>query len=211
MREALVATGRSLFERGLTHGRTGNLSVREGDSIWVTPTGASLGTLDPDGLARLDTSGRYHDGRHSSGGPISPAVPTKELFLHAALYRARPDARAVVHLHSPYATAVSCMDGLDPADALPPLTAYYAMRVGRLPLLPYHAPGDTALGPVAEAAAADHHALLLANHGPVAAGRDLASAADAIEEIEATARIFLLLQGVPNRPLTPEQIERTRR
>ncbi|MEU6249095.1 class II aldolase/adducin family protein [Glycomyces sp. NPDC047010] len=198
----LTELGRSLFERGLTHGRTGNLSIRvgdgdstdarsgSGDTILVTPTGASLGALD--GLSRIGL-----DSRHREGPP-----PTKEAFLHAALYRARPEARAVVHLHSPFATAVSCMDGLDPASAIPPLTAYFTMRVGRLPLLPYYAPGDAALGPVAEAAAAGHHALLLANHGPIVAGPDLATAADAVEEIEATARIFLLLQGLPTRPLT---------
>lgn len=113
---------------------------------------------------------------------------------------------AVVHLHSTHAVAVSCLAGVDPRDALPPLTAYYALRVGTLPLLPYHAPGDDRLGPLAETMAATHHALLLANHGPVIAGRDLAAAADAIEELEATARVFLLLQGLPARALTDQQV-----
>ena len=117
------------------------------------------------------------------------------------MYRARPSARAVVHTHSTYSVAVSCMRDTNPDNAIPPLTAYYAMRVGKLPLLPYHAPGDPALGPLAEVAAADHHALLLANHGPIVAAADLASAADALEELEETAKLHLLLQGHPTSPV----------
>jgi ribulose-5-phosphate 4-epimerase/fuculose-1-phosphate aldolase len=194
VRDQIVRLGRSLFERRLTFGRTGNISVRQGDSILVTPTGASLGALTA--LSTIDIDGRHVDG---------PA-PSKEAFLHAAVYRARPTAGAVVHLHSTYSVAVSCLDGLDPADALPPLTAYYVMRVGRLPLLAYHAPGDDALGPLAERTAATHHAMLLANHGPVVAGVDLDTAADAVEELEETARLFLLLHGHRTRPLTDGQV-----
>jgi len=198
-RQQIVDLGASLFARRLTFGRTGNLSVRVGRSesgdVLLTPTGASLGALDPDELSVIDTSGRH------VGGPR----PSKEAFLHAAVYRARPDAGAVVHLHSTYSVAVSCLADVDPADVLPPLTAYYVMRVGRLPLLPYHAPGDSALEPLAEATARTNHAFLLANHGPVVAGTDLAAAADAVEELEETARLHLLLQGHRTRPLTPEQ------
>ncbi|MGR6919872.1 3-oxo-tetronate 4-phosphate decarboxylase [[Actinomadura] parvosata] len=186
----------SMFRRRLTHGRTGNLSARAGDGFLITPTGGSLGTVTPGDLALVDLQGRHLDGPR----------PSKEAFLHAALYRARPDAAAVVHLHSTHAVAVSCHDGLDPDDVLPPLTAYYVMRVGRLPLLPYHAPGDPALGPIAERAARTAHALLLANHGPIVAGADLAAAADAIEELEETARLWLLLRDRPTRPLTPDQV-----
>ena len=200
-RQQIVDLGASLFARRLTFGRTGNLSVRVGGSesgvVVLTPTGASLGALDPDELSVIDTSGRH------VGGPR----PSKEAFLHAAVYRARPDAGAVVHLHSTHSVAVSCLADVDPADVLPPLTAYYVMRVGRLPLLPYHAPGDSALEPLAEATARDHHAFLLANHGPVVAGGDLAAAADAVEELEETARLHLLLQGHRTRPLTPEQAD----
>lgn len=194
-RQQIVDLGASLFARRLTFGRTGNLSVRVGDDVLLTPTGASLGALDPDELSVIDTSGRH------VGGPR----PSKEAFLHAAVYRARPDAGAVVHLHSTYSVAVSCLADVDPADVLPPLTAYYVMRVGRLPLLPYHAPGDSALEPLAEATARTDHAFLLSNHGPVVAGADLAAAADAVEELEETARLHLLLQGHRTRPLTPEQ------
>ncbi|MFE7275130.1 3-oxo-tetronate 4-phosphate decarboxylase [Streptomyces sp. NPDC057623] len=195
-RALIVRTARSLFTRGLTHGSTGNLSVRLADgALLLTPTGSSLGTVEEPELSRTDPNGRHLDGPR----------PTKEAFLHAAFYRARPSAHAVVHLHSTHAVAVSCLDGVDPADALPPLTAYYAMRVGTLPLLPYHAPGDSRLEPLAEHTARTHHALLLANHGPVVAGASLEAAADAIEELEETARLHLLLRGHSTRPLTPEQ------
>ncbi|MDX8141686.1 3-oxo-tetronate 4-phosphate decarboxylase [Lentzea sp. BCCO 10_0061] len=194
--EQIAALGASMFARGLTFGRTGNISVREGDRVLVTPTGASLGALDPGGLSVIDAAGNHLDG----------PKPSKEAFLHAAVYRARPTAGAVVHLHSTHSVAVSCLDGLDPADVLPPLTAYYVMRVGRVPLLPYHAPGDASLGPLAERTARDHLAFLLANHGPVVAGGDLSAAADAIEELEETARLFLLLHGHRTRPLDSEQV-----
>lgn len=194
-RQDIVDLGASLFARRLTFGRTGNISVRDGDDILITPTGSSLGTLDALSVVNVD-------GRHRAG-----PRPSKEALLHLAMYRSRPDAHAVVHLHSTHAVAVSCLAGLDETNVLPPLTAYYAMRVGTLPLLPYHPPGDPALGPLAEKTAAEHHALLLANHGPIIAGRDLAAAADAVEELEETARIFLLLQGMPTRPLSPAQAE----
>ncbi|CAL9363880.1 3-oxo-tetronate 4-phosphate decarboxylase [Streptomyces sp. enrichment culture] len=195
-RALIVRTARSLFTRGLTHGSTGNLSVRLPDgTLLLTPTGCSLGTVEEGELSRTDLHGKHLAGHR----------PTKEAFLHAAFYRARPGARAVVHLHSTYAAAVSCLGDLNPADALPPLTAYYAMRVGTLPLLPYHAPGDSTLEPLAEHTARSHHAVLLANHGPVIAGASLEQAADAIEELEETAKLHLLLRGHTTRPLTPEQ------
>ena len=193
---AIAELGASMFQRGLTFGRTGNISVRVGDHLLVTPTGVSLGALDPDALSVVDLDGTHVDG----------AQPSKEAFLHAAVYRSRPAERAVVHLHSTHAVAVSCLADVDPADVLPPITAYYVMRVGRLPLLPYHAPGDVSLGPLAELTAADHRCFLVANHGSVAAGTDLASAADAAEELEETARLYLLLRGRATRPLTTDQV-----
>lgn len=192
----IVRLGASIFARGLTPGRTGNLSCRIGDEIVVTPTGASLGSLDARQLAIIDPDGR----------PVRGGLPTKEAAMHAALYRSRPAARAVVHLHSTHAVAVSCLADVDERSALPPLTAYFAMRVGRLPLVPYVAPGDPALGIAVEEMAHEHHAMLLANHGSVVAGDDLLTAADAAEEIEETARLFLLLHGRPTRPLTPAQL-----
>ncbi|MEU6644038.1 3-oxo-tetronate 4-phosphate decarboxylase [Saccharomonospora sp. NPDC046836] len=196
LRQRIADLGASLFARRLTFGRTGNISVRTGDHVLLTPTGASLGALDPAELSVLDLEGTHLDGRK----------PSKEAFLHLAMYRARPAETAVVHLHSTYSVAVSCLAGLDESNALPPLTAYYAMRVGALPLLPYHAPGDARLGPLAEKVAGEHHALLLANHGPIVAGRDLAVATDAVEELEETARIFLLVRDLPTRPLGQDQV-----
>ena len=195
-RALVVRTARSLFTRGLTHGSTGNLSVRLADgTLLLTPSGSSLGTVEEGQLSRTDLHGKHLDGPR----------PTKEAFLHAAFYRARPGAHAVVHLHSAHAAAVSCLDGVNPADVLPPLTAYYAMRVGKLPHLPYHAPGDSSQEPLAERTARTHHAVLLANHGPVVAGASMEQAADAIEELEETAKLHLLLRGHATRPLTLEQ------
>jgi 3-dehydro-4-phosphotetronate decarboxylase len=202
VREAICAFGKSLFERGLTPGSSGNVSARVDGGGWLmTPTNASLGALDPARLSRLDAGGTL----------ISGDQPTKESVLHLAMYAERPDAGGVVHLHSPHAVAVSCLDGLDREDVLPPITAYYVMRVGRLPLVPYFPPGDRALAEAVRRLASRYHAVLLANHGPVAAGPSLESAVYAIEEIEETAKLYLILRGLPMRPLTPEQVAEVRR
>ncbi len=200
-RESLCRTAASLYTRGLTHGSTGNLSVRTADGYLMTPTGASLGDLDPARLSHLDVSGRLLDGD----------APTKESFLHLAVYEQRPGAKAVVHLHSHYATAVSVLADANPDDVMPPLTAYYVMRVGTLPLVPYFAPGDLSLADAVRARAGKHHAMLLANHGPVVAGSSLGAASDAIEELEATARLHLTLHGRACRCLTPEQVAELKR
>ncbi|MGR3636780.1 MAG: 3-oxo-tetronate 4-phosphate decarboxylase [Shimia sp.] len=196
-REDMVTMAASLYARGLTAGSSGNISVRIDDGFLMTPTGSTMGTLDPATLSKLDLEGNHVGGKK----------PTKETFLHMAMYRQRPKAHAVVHLHSTYAVAVSCMAGLDPANTLPPLTAYHAMRIGKLPLVPYFPPGDAALGDAVANAAADHHAVLMANHGPVVAGKSLQDAVYASEELEETAKLFLILQGMPTAPLTPEQAE----
>ncbi|HWI30031.1 MAG TPA: 3-oxo-tetronate 4-phosphate decarboxylase [Microbacterium sp.] len=195
-RLAIVETARSLFSRGLTHGSTGNISARSGDLILVTPTGSSLGTVQPEGLSVIDLDGQHVDG---------PA-PSKEAFLHAAMLRARPQAGAVIHTHSTYSAAVSCLIPDDPDDILPPLTAYFVMRIGRLPLLPYHAPGDDTLGAAAEAAARSSAALMLSNHGPIVAANTLGVAMDAIEELEQTARLHLTLRGMNVRHLAPAEV-----
>lgn len=197
-RESIVRTARSLFDRQLTHGSTGNISVRVGDRILVTPTGSSLGTVTAEELSVIDMDGKHIDG----------ARPSKEAFLHAAVLRARPSAGAVVHTHSTCSAAVSALNGLDPANALPPITAYYGMRIGKLPLLPYHAPGDDALEAMAELTASTHNAFLLSNHGPVVAGTTLNTAADALEELEETAKLFFLLRGQDVRFLTEREVER---
>jgi ribulose-5-phosphate 4-epimerase/fuculose-1-phosphate aldolase len=202
LREDICRTAASLFARGLTHGSTGNISVALPDGGWLmTPTGSSLGTLDPARLSLLDAGGRH----------VGGDTPTKEAFLHTTMYAKRPKTGAVVHLHSTHSVAVSVLADVDPADVLPPLTAYYVMRVGTLPLVPYFPPGDAALADAVGALAGRHHAVLLANHGPVVAGVSLAAATDAAEELEATARLHLLLQGRAVRPLTSEQVAELRR
>ena len=201
-RDEICRVGASIFQRGLTFGSTGNISLRLPDgSYLMTPTNASLGDLDPGRLSRFDASGRFLDG--------DPA--TKEASLHFSMYRERADAGAVVHLHSTHSVAVSLLADIDPADALPPLTAYFVMRVGRLPLVPNYPPGDEALAKAVGALAGKHHAVLLANHGPVVAGSSLANAQYATEELEETAKLFLMLRSQPIRPLNPEQVDDLRR
>ena len=196
-REGLVEYGRSLFLRGYSCGTSGNLSVRLSDGgFLMSPTNVSLGRLAVDTLSRLDA-----DGHHLGG-----AAPTKEAWLHLAMYAARPQDHAVVHLHSTYATALSCRSDLLPDDAVPPLTPYVIMRVGRVALVPYSRPGDTSAAGTIRQLAAAHRAVLLANHGPVVAGRDLETAVSAAEELEETARLFFVLEGRPYRPLSREQI-----
>lgn len=197
LREQMACYGRSLFERGLTAGSSGNISVRLDDGWLLTPTNACLGRLDPARLSKLDW-----DGRHVSGD-----APSKEAVLHRAMYEERAGAGAIVHLHSTHSAAVSCMCGLNHDDCIPPLTAYFVMKIGRLPLIPYHRPGDPALGGAIRALARKHSAVLLANHGPVVSGASLDAAMHAAEELEETAKLFLLLRNTPASPLAPEQID----
>ena len=197
LREQISTLGQSLFDRGLTMGASGNISVRLDDGGWLmTPTNACLGRLDPARLSRMDRDGRLLDGDK----------PTKESFLHMAMYAERPQSGAIVHLHSTHSVAVSCLPEIDPDDCIPPLTAYYVMRVGKLPLVPYHLPGDPSLGDAVRGLAGAHSAVLLANHGPVVAGKSLEAAVYATEELEETAKLFLLLHGRNPRALTPEQV-----
>jgi ribulose-5-phosphate 4-epimerase/fuculose-1-phosphate aldolase len=198
LREEICRFGKSLFDRGLTAGSSGNISVRvdDGDSWLLTPTNACLGTLDPARIAKLDAAGQH----------LSGDAPSKEAFLHRAMYEERAGAGAVVHLHSTHSAAVSCMSGLDTCDCIPPLTAYFVMKIGRLPLVPYHRPGDPKLGDAIRGLARRHSAVLLANHGPVVSGTTLEAAVYATEELEETAKLFLLLQGKNPRVLNAEQI-----
>lgn len=196
LRELICRMGRSLFERGLTPGSSGNISVRLDAGGWLcTPTNASLGFLDPARLSRLDAQGRLVEGD----------PPTKEVPLHTALYESRVASQAIVHLHSTHSVAVSMLPDTDPHDALPPLTAYYLMRVGRTALLPYYRPGDPAVGDAIRGLAGRYSAVLLSNHGPVVAGDSLKAAVWATEELEETARLHLLLQGRHPRLLPPDE------
>ena len=194
-RDLIVQMAKSLFDRGLTFGSSGNISVRIEDGWLMTPTGCSMGNIEPEKISKLDINGNL----------ISGDPPTKESFLHLAMYEKRPQDSAVVHLHSTHSVAVSCLDEINPKNVLPPITAYYVMRIGTLPLIPYFPPGDIKLAKVVREMASEHHAVLLANHGPVVSGRCLQDAVYATEELEETAKLFLLLQGHKTRFLNSSE------
>ncbi len=198
VRDEIASVGRSLFDRGLSPGSTGNISVRLlSGEVLMTPTNASLGTLDPNRISRFSAEGVHLEGDK----------PTKEAFLHQCVYCNRKDAYAVVHLHSTHAVAVSILSEINRADALPPLTAYYVMRVGRLPIVDYFPPGDTRLAADVQLKISHAHAVLLANHGPVVSGKSLLDAQYAIEELEETAKLYLMIRGLKVSPLTPAQVD----
>ena len=196
LREWMCRHGESLYARGFAHGSSGNISARLDDGILVTPTNSCLGRLDPARISKLAP-----DGRVLAGDP-----PSKEAFLHLAMYEERPSAKAIVHLHSTHCVAVSCLCHDDTSDVLPPITAYYVMRIRKLPLIEYFPPGDRALVDAVRAKAKAHHAVLLANHGPVVAGKSLDDAVYNAEELEETAKLFLLLHGRSTRFLDGAQI-----
>ena len=197
LREAICWWAASIFQRGLTGGASGNISARcEDGGLLVTPTGSCFGRLDPARLSRFDAAGRHVEGD----------APTKEMPLHAAFYDTRAGAGAVVHLHSTHSVALSTLPETDPEDMLPPITAYSVMRLGRVRLLPYFRPGDPAMGEAVRGLAGRRSAVVLANHGPVVAAKDLDAAVYAMEELEETARLALLLQGTGAVGLTREQV-----
>ena len=197
LRESLCRLAASLFERGLTHGSTGNISARTPDGgLLVSPTGTSFGRLDPARLSRFDASGTLVGGDR----------PTKEMPLHAAFYDTRSSCGAVVHLHATHSIALSMMPDVDADDFLPPLTPYAVMKLGRVKLLPFFVPGDAAMGDAVRGLAGRRSAVMLANHGPVVAGKDVEAAVNAVEELEATARLAQLTRGLGPRMLTPGQL-----
>lgn len=196
----LIRVARSLFSRGYSFGTAGNLSVRVDDLVYATPTGSSFETVESEQVAVCTVDGRS----------LTESKPTKELPFHLAAYKARPNARAVVHLHSTYATAVACLQDLNLANALPTLTAYFAMRIPALPVVHYLPPGDSGLAMEVERLARETPAMLMRNHGSIAIGSSLAEASALAEEIEETARLFLLL-GERAQALTSEQVLELRR
>ena len=197
LRDEICALARSLFDRGLTAGASGNISARLSDGrLLMTPTGVTLGALDP---ARLALVGP--DGAHLSGDK-----PTKEIPLHTAFYDTRGQTGAVVHLHSSHSVALSLLPDNDPDAFIPPLTAYAVMRVGRVKLLPFYLPGDPAMGQAVKGVAARHAAVMLAHHGPVVAGKSLEAAVNAMEELEETAKLALLTRGLGAVGLDDSQI-----
>jgi ribulose-5-phosphate 4-epimerase/fuculose-1-phosphate aldolase len=198
IRVLLTELAAGLFARGYSVGSAGNISVRLSDGYLITPTNSSLGRLDPARLSKLDA-----DFRHIGGDK-----PSKEVFMHRAFYQAREDAGAVVHLHSTCATAVSCLPDVDASNPIPPLTPYFVMRVGRrMPIIPYYRPGDAAMEPAINTAARDARAVLLANHGPVVAGKTLTDAVYAAEELEEAAKLFLMVRGQAPRLLSAAQVD----
>ena len=197
-RELLVSLGASLFARGFSVGSAGNISVKVADGYLMTPTNSSLGRLEAAQISKLDRNFQH----------VAGDKPSKEVFMHRAFYDARPEAGAVVHLHSSAATAVGCLPDVDSENPIPPLTPYFVMRVGRrMPVVPYYRPGDPAMGPAIQQAAMTARAVLLANHGPVVSGATLLDAVYAAEELEEAAKLFLMLRGAAPRLLTPAQVE----
>lgn len=197
LREQMCLLAKSMFDRGLTGGSTGNISARTEDGgLLVSPTGSSFGRLDPGRLSRFDATGRLIDGDK----------PTKEMPLHSAFYETRGKTGAVVHLHSCHSVALSLLPETDPDNFLPPLTPYGIMRLGKVQLLPYFMPGDPAMGDAVRGLAGRRSAVMLANHGPVVAGTDVEAACNAIEELEDTARLAILTRGLSPRMLTQAQI-----
>ncbi|MFO1139250.1 MAG: aldolase [Paracoccus sp. (in: a-proteobacteria)] len=197
LRESLCGLAASLFQRGLTHGSTGNISARcEDGGLLVSPTGTSFGRLDPARLARFDAAGRQ-----VGGDP-----PTKEMPLHRAFYDTRSATGAVVHLHSCHSVALSTLPADDPQNWLPPVTPYAIMQLGKVTLLPYFRPGDAAMGDAVRGLNGKRGAVMLANHGPVVAGLTPEAACNAVEELEATARLALMLRGLPAQMLDGAQI-----
>lgn len=198
LRDDICRHAKSLFDRGLTGGSSGNISARTADGgLLVSPTGSSFGSLDPERLSRFNVSGEL----------IGGDKPTKEFSLHSAFYDTRSTAGAVVHLHSSHSVALSMMPDVDPDNFLPPLTAYSIMRLGKVILLPYYRPGDPAMGGAVRGLAGKRSAVMLANHGPVVAAKEIEAAVYAIEELEETAKLALMMSGRQPTMLTPEQVQ----
>ncbi len=198
LRTLMVEYGLSLYQRGYCVGSAGNLSARQDDgTVLATPTNACLGRLTAGSLATVGLDGRQVGGEKMS----------KEIPFHLALYRRRPDCRAVVHLHSTYLTALSCLTGLDPNDAIRPFTPYYVMKAGRLPVIPYFRPGSPEIADaLVDGLGESGQAALMANHGAVVLGGSLPEAMNTMEELEETARLFFILGGRPVRYLSTEEI-----
>jgi len=198
LREQICLLAKSIFDRGLTGGSTGNISARTEDGgLLVSPTGTSFGRLDPARLSLFNSKGVQIDGDK----------PTKEMPLHAAFYDTRSTAGAVVHLHSCHSVALSMTPDVNEDNFLPPLTPYGIMKLGKVKLLPFFLPGDPAMGEAVRGLAGKRSAVMLANHGPVVAGKDVEAACNAIEELEDTARLAMLLRGVEARMLSQQDVQ----
>lgn len=196
LREQMAQLCASMFNRGFSVGTAGNVSAKLPDGFLMTPTNSTLGSIEPDRISKID-----QDGNHVAGDR-----PTKEVFLHQAFYETRPQAGAVVHLHSTWATALSCLEDTNPDDCIPPLTPYVVMRVGTVKMVPYVIPGDPRSGDLIRDLKGAYSAVLLANHGPVVSGKDLFSAVCAAEELEETAKLLVALRGQKTRYLSDADV-----
>lgn len=197
LRDQIAAFAKSIYDRGLTSGSTGNISARLSDgSILMTPTGSSMGFLDPARISHLSTDLTL----------LSGDAPTKEIPLHTAFYDTRDQTGAVVHLHSCHSVALSMMPDTDPDDVIPPLTPYPIMRLGQVKLLPFFMPGDPAMGAAVRGLAGKRSAVLLANHGPVVAGSELEATVYAMEELEEGAKLAMMTRSMDRVSLAPDDI-----
>lgn len=198
LREDMVRYARSMFERGYSSGGAGNISLKLPDgNILATPTNSSFGDLDAEELSKVTMEGALLSGQKAS----------KEVLMHLAMYRQRPQCGGIVHLHSPWLTALSCLPGIDPENALPPITPYYVMRVGKLPVVPYIRPGSPLIAEHVEKLAGEHNAILLANHGPIISGKNIREAVFNAEELEETARLYFMLKPFGMNTLTTENVD----
>ncbi|MDE0532604.1 MAG: class II aldolase/adducin family protein [Albidovulum sp.] len=194
--DELITAGRALYERKLIHAAGGNASVRQGDFVWISQTGSELGKLTDSEIVKVDLKGNVLEG----------GDPSKELGMHLAMYRARESARAVVHVHPTYAIAYSTLVGQEPNDTVPPYTAAFYLRAGRVPMIPYHPSGAHSLHQAVEALAPVHHAILLRQHGLIVAGADMSRAIGVVEEVEQCCQISVVT-GLRGAPLTERQCQ----
>jgi ribulose-5-phosphate 4-epimerase/fuculose-1-phosphate aldolase len=204
LRDEICRVGASLHARGYAHATAGNISVRTDGGFLITPTDACLGNLDPARLSRVDSHGEHTDGDR----------PSKTLELHRQIYEADPEARCVIHTHSTHLVALTLMGVWSPDDVVPPITPYFVMKVGHVPLVPYHRPGDPAVArAVAEriramrAAGTAIRAVMIDRLGPNVWHRSPSEASAVLEELEETARLWLMTRAAP---LSIEQIEELR-
>ena len=194
-RDQIAAFAKSIYDRGLTSGSTGNISARLSDgTVLMTPTGSSMGFLDPARISHLSPDMVL----------LSGDAPTKEIPLHTAFYDTRSETGAVIHLHSCHSVALSMMPDTDPEDVIPALTPYPIMRLGRVKLLPFFLPGDPGMGAAVRGLGGKRSAVLLANHGPVVAGKELEAAVYAMEELEEGAKLAMMTRGMDRIGLSPE-------
>ena len=199
LREEIARVGQSLYARGYTVGTAGNISARLLDGWLITPTDACLGALDPARIAKVSTAGEW----------VSGDKPSKTLALHRGIYDRNADAHAVVHTHSTHLVALTLAGVWQQADVLPPITPYYVMKVGHVPLIRYQRPGHPDVAAQIAALANDVRAVLLDRLGPVVWHGSVSNAAYALEELEETAKLWLMTQPKPA-PLSDAQIDELR-